>query len=133
MVFTGSQLAAQAQSRVRNISPDIVHADMQEGTVTLIDVREADELTTIGQIDGAIHIPRGMLEFVADPGSPYFNNALSPENSLVITCASGLRSALATETLQQLGFSDVANMTGGVKEWIRQGLPIQFTPTRHYV
>lgn len=124
MALTGSQLAAQAQSRIRNLSPDDVHAAMGEDEVTLIDVRESEELVAIGRIDGAVHIPRGMLEFVADPGSPYFNDALSPNNSLVITCASGLRSALATETLQELGFSDVANMSGGVKEWIRQGLPI---------
>lgn len=124
MTLTGSQLAAQAQSRIRNLSPDDVHAAMGEDEITLIDVRESEELVSTGRIDGAVHIPRGMLEFVADPGSPYFNDVLSPKNSLVITCASGLRSALATETLQELGFSDVANMSGGVKEWIRQGLPV---------
>lgn len=125
MALTGSQLAARAIARVKSISPEDAFREFRSGNATLIDVREADELVNDGRIQGAVHVPRGLLEFAADPGNPGFHEALKPANNLVLFCDVGTRSALATESLTQLGFGHVANMAGGLAAWISQGLPIQ--------
>jgi 2-methylaconitate isomerase len=70
-----------------------------------------------GKIPGAVHASRGMLEFHADPESPYFKDVFSPDRRLILYCASGGRSALAASRLQEMGFSNVAHMAGGIKAW----------------
>ncbi|KQT83170.1 rhodanese-like domain-containing protein [Aurantimonas sp. Leaf443] len=78
-----------------------------------VDIREREELQRTGMVAGAIHAPRGLLEFYADPSSPNHMVALAPERSLLLYCASGGRSALAAAALSQMGFPHVAHVAGG--------------------
>jgi rhodanese-related sulfurtransferase len=124
MNITSAVLVAEAKARINNVPPEEAHKAIENGTSTLLDLRERDELDATGTFPQAIHIPRGMLEFAVDPGHPSYKAGITPDMSLILACASGARSALATETLHQLGFSDVSNLEGGFKAWVEQGLPI---------
>ncbi len=84
-----------------------------------IDVRESSELDADGQIPGAIHIPRGMLEFTLDPESPYYNPIFSKGNTFIFYCKSGSRSALASQVAMEMGLAAVRNLSGGFAEWSR--------------
>lgn len=121
---SASQMVAQAKGNIENLSPDQVAAEQKSGSTTLIDIREEDELAS-GRLKGAIHAPRGMLEFYADPSGPYHREEFDPESRIILVCASGGRSALAAETLQQMGYSNAAHLDGGLNAWIAQGLPIE--------
>nr|WP_306262986.1 rhodanese-like domain-containing protein [Pararhizobium sp. IMCC21322] len=90
----------------------------------LIDIRDVRELSASGRINGAVHAPRGMLEFWADPESPYHRDVFSQNDSFVLFCAAGWRSALATKTLQDMGMTGLAHMGGGFTAWAEAGLPI---------
>lgn len=127
MKVTSALLAAQAMARITNLSPDEVYQRLQNGNGIVVDIREKEEVTGTGTIPGAIHIPRGVLEFHVDPGSPSFRADLTPDQSMILVCEDGQRSALATETLKSLGFLNVAHLRGGFREWIRQGLPVTET------
>lgn len=124
MKITSALLAAQAMARITNLSPDEVLQALQNGNGVVVDIREKDEVTETGTIPGAIHIPRGVLEFHVDPGSPDYRSDLKPEHPVILVCDDGQRSALATETLKTLGFLHVAHLSGGLRAWKRQGLPI---------
>ena len=124
MKITSALLAAQAMARITNLSPDDVLLALQNGKGVVVDIREKDEVTETGSIPGAIHIPRGVLEFRVDPGSPSYRADLTPELSMILVCDDGQRSALATETLKNLGFRNVAHLSGGFRAWVRQGLPV---------
>ena len=126
MKVTSSLLAAQAMARITNLSPDDVYTAVQNGHGVVVDIREKDEVTATGTIPGAIHVPRGVLEFTVDPGSPIYNIDLSPETPVILLCETGHRSALATETLTSLGFQHVAHLSGGFRAWVRQGLPVSY-------
>ena len=121
---TVAGLVADAKSRIRNLTPQEVKSELDRQGTTLIDIREANELSENGAIPGAVHAPRGMLEFYADPTSPYYRAEFDPNRRLILTCASGGRSALATVRLQQMGYTDVAHLDGGLKAWKEQGLPV---------
>lgn len=124
MKITSALLAAQAMARITNLSPDDVFMALQNGNGVVVDIREKEEVAATGTIPGAIHIPRGVLEFHVDPGSPTYRAELTPDRSLILVCEDGQRSALATETLKSLGFSNVAHLRGGFRSWVRQGLSI---------
>lgn len=124
MKQSASQMVAQAKANIQNLSPDQVAAEIESGSATLVDIREEAELAG-GRIAGSHHAPRGMLEFYADPSSPYHREEFDPERRIILTCASGGRSALATETLQQMGYSNVAHLDGGMKAWMAQGFPVE--------
>lgn len=124
MKITSALLAAQAMARITQLTPDDVLQAIQHGNGVVVDIREKDEVTETGIIPGAIHIPRGVLEFHVDPGSPNYRSELKPEYSVILICDDGQRSALATETLTTLGFLNVAHLNGGFQAWIHQGLPI---------
>ena len=100
-----------ANSAVPRIQPADLRDRMSKGDVVVVDVRDAPELATGGKIKGAVHVPRGMLEFRADPESPYHNPALRKEKTVVLYCASGGRSALAGKTLQELGYKCLSTKT----------------------
>ena len=119
---SASQMVADAKARVENLTPDMVSAEA--GTALLVDLREPEEIRNSGLIPGAIHAPRGMLEFYADPTSPYHRAEFNPERRTILYCASGGRSALAAETLKGLGYSNVAHLDGGLKAWQAAGMPI---------
>lgn len=92
----------------------------------LIDLRDIRELQRAGTVPDAFHAPRGILEFWADPASPYHKSVFQTDGKLILFCASGLRSALAVRTLQEMGMDNVLDMEGGFTEWKMQGLPVEF-------
>ncbi|MGI8406462.1 MAG: rhodanese-like domain-containing protein [Thermomicrobiales bacterium] len=122
---TAAQLVAEAKSRTENLTPDDVAREMAEGSASLIDLREPEERAQNGTIPGAIHAPRGMLEFYADPTSSYHRPEFDPNRRTILHCASGGRSALAAGTLKQLGYRNVAHLEGGIKAWQETGHAVE--------
>ena len=93
--------------------------------VQFIDLRDVRELERDGVIPGAFHAPRGMLEFWADPESPYHRPEFAQDKEYVLFCALGWRSALATQTLMDMGMAHVAHIEGGFDAWKKAGGPVQ--------
>jgi rhodanese-related sulfurtransferase len=122
---TAAQLVAEAKGRIENLSPQNVAAEMETGDAVLIDLREPEERRQNGVIPGAIHAPRGMLEFYADPSSAYHRPEFDPARRTILHCASGGRSALAADVLQGLGYTRVAHLDGGLKAWQAADLPVE--------
>jgi rhodanese-related sulfurtransferase len=117
-------LITEAKSRIENLPPSRVVEEIRDGAL-LVDIREPEERAQNGVIKGAVHAPRGMLEFYADPTSPYHRPEFQPDRRIILQCASGGRSALATDTLKTLGYGRVAHLDGGFKAWKEQGLPVE--------
>ena len=124
MVTPFAQLIGEALAEVASVSVDDALALVDGADAVFVDVRERAEHDA-GTIAGAVAAPRGFLEFIADPGSPMHNPALSSGKRLVIYCASGGRSALAAKTLQDMGIRNVANLTGGYQAWTEAGGPTE--------
>ena len=124
MVTPSMQLIGEALAEVASISVDEALALVGGDDAVFVDVRERAEHDA-GAIAGAVAAPRGFLEFIADPTSPMHNPALSSGKRLVVYCASGGRSALATKTLQDMGYAEVANLTGGYQAWTGTGGPTE--------
>ena len=122
--LTASEMVAEAKTQVENLAPVSVAA-MLDGKTLLVDVREPDECQAQGVIPGAVFAPRGMLEFWADPASPYHRSEFDPTGRVILYCASGGRSALAANTLRRMGYTRVAHLEGGIKAWIEDGRPIE--------
>lgn len=119
------EMVTEAKERIENLSPSELAAELAESDVVLVDLREEAELREQGAIPGAIHAPRGMLEFYADPATPYHRAELDPDRRTVLYCASGGRSALAASNLMHMGFRDVAHLDGGFKAWAAAGNPVE--------
>src|SRR5262252_622269 len=100
---------AAAKAAVPSISPQEA-AKLQAQGALIVDVRDAPELQASGKAKGALHVSRGMLEFKADPKSPYHDKAFDPNKTIILYCASGGRSALSGKALKELGFKDVRNL-----------------------
>lgn len=124
MAKKASELVAEAKAQVENLTPDQVEAELQSGDAVLVDLREPEEVAA-AKIPGSVHIPRGMLEFRADPTSPYSEPALDPSKRVILHCASGGRSALGAIALQQLGYDNVAHLDGGIGAWKEAGKPTE--------
>ena len=120
-----AELVAEAKSRIENLDPDAVEQEVRSGSAVLVDIRDAPELEEHGRIPGAVHIPRGMLEFRADTTSPYHQAPLDPSTRVILHCASGGRSALAAQTLQEMGYEQVAHLDGGMNAWKAAGKPTE--------
>ena len=114
------EMLAAANAVVPKITPAEAQAMIAKGNTLVVDVRDAPEIEKSGKIAGAVHVSRGMLEFRADPDSPYHDPAFSRDKTVIVYCASGGRSALAGKTLQDLGYRDVRNL-GGFKDWVESG------------
>ncbi len=121
---SAAELVSEAKAGIQNLGIDDVTREMQSGDALLVDLREKEELDQHGRIPGAVHAPRGMLEFYADPSSPYHREELDPARRVILHCASGGRSALAVRTLEQLGYSNVAHLDGGFNAWKAAGQPV---------
>lgn len=122
---SASELVAEAKANVENMDVDAVEAAIKSDQVVLIDLRETEELTATGRIPGSVHVPRGMLEFRADPTSPYHQAPIDPSKKIILHCASGGRSALAAGTLKAMGYGDVAHLDGGFTAWKAAGKPVE--------
>ena len=124
-IKSSKELVDEANESIKIMSPEEVKKAYDKDEVTLIDVRDVRELWKEGTIKGSIHIPRGMLEFWLDPQSSYYQEKkLGEVKNLVLFCALGFRSALATKSLKEMGFKNVANASGGFDSLKKIGLPI---------
>lgn len=119
-----SDMVASARARVENLTVDQVASAREAGDVVLIDVREPAELLADGAIPGSVHAPRGMLEFHADPASPYYMADFTPDRHIITYCKSGSRSALAAATLADMGYPRVSHLDGGIVAWTEAGRPV---------
>ena len=125
MKRTAKDMVGEAKAQVENLSPEQVAGELLQGDALLVDLRDGEELREHGRIPQAIHIPRGMLEFRADPTGPYHKEELRPERRIILHCASGGRSALGAKTLQEMGYQNVAHLDGGLKAWQESGHPVE--------
>ena len=114
-------LCAEAEKEVETWSLDQVHSQMEDDDVVLVDIRDIRELWRDGAIPGAVHAPRGMLEFWIDPESSYHREVFASGKRFVFFCAGGLRSALATQAVQRMGLKPVAHIAGGFAAWKEAG------------
>jgi rhodanese-related sulfurtransferase len=115
------EMLAAANAAVPRVPPAEARALIGRGNVLVVDVRDPAELQAAGKLKGAVNVPRGMLEFRADPESPYHNRAFASDKTVLVYCASGGRSALSGKTLKDLGYAAVYNI-GGFKELADAGL-----------
>lgn len=123
MIRPVSELVLEARKEITNLLPDKAYEELVSGAATLIDVREPDELSH-EKIAGAINAPRGMLEFYADPTTPYYKPVFTWGKRIILCCASSARSALAAQTLNRMGYENVAHIDGGIKAWKAADLPL---------
>jgi len=114
------QLMEAANAAVPKITPAQAREMIGKGNTLVVDVRDAPEVEKSGKIAGAVHVSRGMLEFRADPDSPYHDKNFSKDKTFILYCASGGRSALAAKTLKDLGYAQVYN-AGAFKDWAEAG------------
>ena len=118
-------LVEEAKKNIENLNSDEVKKLAEKKEITLIDIRDIRELWKEGTIKDSKHIPRGMLEFWLDPDSSYYKtNKIQDMKKMVLFCALGLRSALATKTLTDMGFKNVAHVDGGFDALKKSGLKI---------
>ena len=113
-IKSASTLVAEALKEIKTISPEEALEKLNNDTCNLIDIRDVRELERLGRIENSTHVPRGMLEFWMDPESQYFKDGkIDMNKEMVLFCAGGLRSALATKSLQEMGFTNVCHIEGG--------------------
>jgi rhodanese-related sulfurtransferase len=115
------EMLAEANAAVPRLPPAEARALMTRGNVLIVDVRDPSEVQASGKIKGAVNVSRGMLEFRADPESPYHDPAFQKDKTVLVYCASGGRSALVGKTLKDFGYGTVYNV-GGFKELADAGL-----------
>lgn len=122
---TAAGMVAAAKQRIENLSVEQVEQELNDPDVVLVDIRDSDERKATGEIPGAVHAPRGMLEFYADPASPYHRPELESDRRIILYCASSGRSALAVDMLRQLGYSRAAHLEGGIRAWREAAKPVE--------
>jgi rhodanese-related sulfurtransferase len=121
MASSVKEMLAEANAAVPRLAPAEVRNRMNRGDVLIVDVRDGPELAAGGKLKGAVHVSRGMLEFRADPESPYHDPAFQKDKTVLVYCASGGRSALSGKLLRDFGYRSVYN-AGGFKELADAGL-----------
>ena len=121
MAKSVKDLLAEANASVPKLSPADAAERMRSGDVLVVDVRDPTEVQQSGKLKGAVAVSRGMLEFRADPESPYHNPVFQKGKTILVHCASGGRSALAGKTLQGMGYTSVFNI-GGFKDLAEAGI-----------
>jgi rhodanese-related sulfurtransferase len=112
-------LVAAANAVVPKITVEEARQKISDGAL-VVDVRDAAEVAQSGKIAGAVHIPRGMVEFRADPDTPYYDENFAKDRPVVVYCASGGRAALSGQALKEMGYDEVYNL-GGFKDWAESG------------
>jgi rhodanese-related sulfurtransferase len=117
MAHSVKQMLEAANSAVPKITTEQATEMMAKGNTLILDVRDAPEIAAGGKIATALNVSRGMLEFRADPESPYHDKNFDKNKTILLYCASGGRSALAGKLLKDMGYDNVYNL-GGFKEWI---------------
>jgi rhodanese-related sulfurtransferase len=120
MTTSVKQMMEAANAAVPKITPAQARDMISKGNTLVVDVRDAPEVEKSGKIAGAVNVSRGMLEFRADPESPYHDKNFSRDKTLILYCASGGRSALSGKVLKDMGYTEVYNV-GGFKDWAESG------------
>ncbi len=120
MPTTVKEMLAAARAAVPMITPQETAALVAEGKAVVVDVRDGTEVQASGKVKGARHVPRGLLEFKADPESPAHDPSFQKDKAIIVYCGSGGRSALAGKTLKDMGYADVRNL-GGFQDWVMSG------------
>jgi rhodanese-related sulfurtransferase len=118
-------LVAEAMAAVKTLSVAEARELLGKPDVMFVDIRDPRELERDGKVTGALSAPRGMLEFWVDPESPYYRKQFATDKQWVLYCGAGWRSALATQTLQEMGFTNVSHIDGGFGAWKEAGAPIE--------
>jgi rhodanese-related sulfurtransferase len=121
MAKTVAEMVGEAMAHVQVVSPRDAAAESEQGEVVFLDVREPVEWEH--HIPDAVQVPRGLLEFAADPASPRHHESLQPDARVVVYCRSGAPAALATLTLTTMGDENVVNLEGRFAAWQAAGLP----------
>ena len=127
MATSVTQLVQAANAVVPRIAAAQAQELIAKGDTLVVDVREASEVQQSGKVSGAVHVPRGLLEFVADPQSPAHDPRFETGKTLIVYCAAGGRAALAGQALKDLGYGEVYNL-GGFADWADSGGAIDTTP-----
>ena len=131
MVTKGfKQLVAEANAAIETIPVAQAQEAIGDPETVFIDIRDMPELERDGKIPGAVHASRGMLEFHADPESPYYREVFTSGKRLLLYCASGGRSALATQRLREMGLTNVAHVGGGLRAWKEASGPVESVPAQ---
>ena len=116
-IKSAQTLVAEALTEIKTLSPAEALEMLNSDKCNLIDIRDIRELEKMGRIENSHHIPRGMLEFWMDPDSPYFKEGkIDMNKEMVLFCAGGLRSALATKSLKEMGFEKISHVEGGFSQ-----------------
>jgi len=119
------QLVGAAKQVIEEITAEEALPLFEDDSVVIVDIRDVRELQRDGKIPGSFHCPRGMLEFWIDPESPYHKEIFAQNKKFIFHCASGWRSALATEVAQRMGLSPVAHIESGFSGWKKSGGPVE--------
>ena len=120
MPISIKQMMEAANAAVPRITPAQAREMITKGNALVVDVRDAPEVDKSGKVAGALHVSRGMLEFRADPESPYHDKSFTKDKAIILYCASGGRSALAGKVLKEMGYGQVYNL-GAFKDWVEGG------------
>jgi rhodanese-related sulfurtransferase len=120
MVLSVKQMMEAANTVVPKITAAQAREMITKGNTLVVDVRDAPEVQSSGKVAGAVNVSRGMLEFRADPESPYHDKNFSRDKTVILYCASGGRSALAGKLLKDMGYGQVYNI-GAFKDWVESG------------
>jgi rhodanese-related sulfurtransferase len=118
-------MLAEANAKIKTLSAKEAMALQDRDDVVFVDLRDPRELNREGRLPGAVHCPRGMLEFWIDPESPYHKPVFAQDKTFVFFCAAGWRSALSTATAQAMGLRPVAHIEGGFTAWKEAGGPVE--------
>jgi rhodanese-related sulfurtransferase len=124
MSATVKQMLQSANEAVPRITPAQAREMIAKGNTLVVDVRDAPEVQASGKVSGAVNVSRGMLEFRADPESPYYDAKFDRSKTVIVYCASGGRSALGGKVLKDMGYAQVYNL-GGFKDWAEAGGAIE--------
>jgi rhodanese-related sulfurtransferase len=116
MTTSLKQMMEAANAAVPKITPAAARDMIAKGNALVVDVRDAPEVESSGKVAGSVHVSRGMLEFRADPDSPYHDKNFTKDKTVILYCASGGRAALGGKALKDMGYANVYNM-GGFKDW----------------
>jgi rhodanese-related sulfurtransferase len=125
MPRTVDELLAQARARLDRVEPEEAHAAADAGHALIVDIRADSQRERDGVVPGAVFIPRNVLEWRADPASPWRDERLTAGRRLIVMCNEGYQSSLAAATLQELGLEDATDLAGGFQAWRAAGLPVE--------
>tara|TARA_B100001027_G_scaffold52033_1_gene34697 strand:+ start:86 stop:472 length:387 start_codon:yes stop_codon:yes gene_type:complete len=124
-IKSSQELVSDALSQIKTLTPSEALELANNDKCNLIDIRDIRELEKMGRIENSLHIPRGMLEFWMDPDSPYFKEGkIDMNKEMILFCAGGLRSALATKTLKDMGFEKISHIDGGFSQMKNSGFKV---------